>query len=330
MTKRFRSILQFKSVLLFVAVCFFASSCSNQSQKLLSDKGLSLQEILTLSPELTYPILITDSLLQKPGYDSMQLDDATFLQYLPDTLVQRLFPEKEALQLHVLGKATLKESGTYLFVRSGVGKKKKAIHLFYFSVQPAYLGNFLLSDRLKRSGKVHRYCKIDSRQNIAFISEQQMPTGEFWTGETIYYLNNQGQPVLAVTNTNEDLSDEIRGNPIDTLPRTHPHSADYSSDSKNLISVRDGKRKGTFEFFIHFSKQKGQCIGELKGTGEWVDAHKGIFRDTNSPCTIEFYFTRNSVRISEADGCGGYRDITCFFEGSYPRVKVSKTPKGRK
>jgi hypothetical protein len=305
-------------------------SCNHTAEKKITDEGLPLKELLALAPELSYPIVITDSLLQQPGFDSMRLHTSTFLQYLPDTLVQRIYPEKKELHLYVLGKATLKDNGTYLLVRSDYGKKKKNIYLFYFSAQPAYLGNFLLSNQLKRSGNVHRYCKIDSRQNIAFITEQKMPTGEYWTGETIYYLNSQGQPVLAVTNTNEDLSDEIRGNPIDTLPRKHAHSADYSTDSKNLVSIRDGQREGTFEFFIHFSKQKGQCIGEVKGTGQWVSAHKGIFTDNNTPCVIAFQFTGKSVTISEVEGCGAYRGITCFFEGTYPRVKTAKPAKSRK
>lgn len=314
----------------FFVLLLLVAGCKNHSQKLLSDEGLSLPDLLALAPELSYPILVTDSLLQKPGYDSMQLDHETFLKYLPDTLVQRIYPDKKELKLYVLGKATLKGNGTYLLIRSANGKKKQAIRLFYFSAQPAYLGNMLLSDRLKRSNKQHSYCKIDSRQNIAFIREQQTPTGEFWTAETIYYLNDQGQPVLAVTNSNEDLSDEIRGNPIDTLARTHPHSADYSTNSKNLISVRDGKRAGTFEFFIHFSKQNGKCIGEVRGTGAWITAHKGVYQDNNSPCVIEFQFTNKSVTINEVDGCGSYRGITCFFEGTFSRVKLPKSSKSRK
>ncbi|HMP86351.1 MAG TPA: hypothetical protein PKE63_03685, partial [Lacibacter sp.] len=221
---------------------------------------------------------------------------------------------------------TTADKGTYLFVKATDGKKQR-VHFYFFTNRQQYLGSMLLSDRVEKTASLNRYCRMDSRQNIAFITEKKMPTGEFWTGETIYYMNSEGQMVLAVTNTNEDLSDEIRGNPVDTLPRTHRHSGDYSTDRKNLVSVRDGIRPNTFRFFIHFSKQQGDCIGEVKGEGEWTGPHTGIFRDNNSPCVLEFRFTSASVSIRETDGCGSYRGITCFFEGTYP---LKKTPLQKK
>jgi hypothetical protein len=51
----------------------------------------------------------------------------------------------------------------------------------------------------------------------------------------------------------------------------------------------------------------------------WVDKQRGVFRDPESACVIYFTFTNRTVRIQEENGCGAYRDITCFFEGSYPR-----------
>jgi hypothetical protein len=44
---------------------------------------------------------------------------------------------------------------------------------------------------------------------------------------------------------------------------------------------------------------------------------------------MEFTFTKNAVTIKEIDGCGSYRGITCFFEGSFPRVKQMKYSKNK-
>jgi hypothetical protein len=188
----------------------------------------------------------------------------------------------------------------------------------------------LIDNQSRNTG--NRYFRIDSRFNISMIQERKVATGEIWTNETIYYMNDSGRFIIAMTNSNEDLSDEIMGNPIDTFARKNKFSADYTSDKKNLVSIRDGATAKTFQFFIHFSKQNGECIGELKGEAEWIDKTKGIFRDGDSDCAIEFSFGSSSVSIKEQNGCGSYRDITCFFEGSYPRKKepVQSKPKSKK
>ena len=126
---------------------------------------------------------------------------------------------------------------------------------------------------------------------------------------------------MAVTNTNEDLSNEILGNPIDSLFRKNKYSGDYSTDKKNLVSIRDGRTDKTLHFFIHFSKRQGSCVGELKGEADWVNKNLAVFRDNKSPCIIEFRFDKNQISIKETGGCGSFRDIKCTFEGSYPKVK---------
>jgi hypothetical protein len=39
---------------------------------------------------------------------------------------------------------------------------------------------------------------------------------------------------------------------------------------------------------------------------------------------VEFTFTGGKVTMKEKGGCGAYRDIQCFFEGSYWKKKTAK------
>jgi hypothetical protein len=162
---------------------------------------------------------------------------------------------------------------------------------------------------------------MDAKFNFYLIHKKMLPDGTEWNGEKVYYFDPSGLPVMAVTNTNEDLSNIILGNPIDSFPATHKFSGDYSTDKQNLVSIRDGRRNKTLQFFIHFSKREGNCIGEIKGEADWVNKTLAVFRDAKSPCVIEFRFTPKAVSIRETTGCGSYRDIKCIFEGNYPRVK---------
>lgn len=312
----------------FLLLLYLLPACREKKVKLVSDENLTLQELLAVAPDIRFPIIFNDSVLNKKDSDSTLLHLPTFRQYVPDSVFQKNYPSEKQLKLYVAGKATTKEKGTYLFVKSVAGKKK-AIHFYYFTGEPGYLGTMKLVDNSSPTKNVNRYCRIDSRFNIALVRERKMPTGEFWTGETIYYMDANGKMIVAMTNSNEDLSDEILGNPIDTLPRKHKHSGDYSTNNKNLVSIRDGARAKTLRFFIHFSKQNGECIGEVKGEADWVGEHKAVFQDNSSPCQLEFTFTKNAVNIKEIDGCGSYRGITCFFEGTYPRVKQMQYSKNK-
>lgn len=294
------------------------ASCKAKKPKTIADEDLTAGDFIALAPALTLPVTINDSLLNKKEGDSALINQTAFKTFLPDTVFNRIYPQTKQLKLYIVGKATDDKEGNYIIVKSIAGKARAA-QLFYFTKKETYLGSMKLIDNITKS--TGRYFRIDNRFNISMIQEKRVPTGEIWTNETIYYMNASGKFIIAMTNSNEDLSNEIMGNPIDTFAHKNKFSADYTSDKKNLVSIRDGSSAKTFQFFIHFSKQNGQCNGEIKGEGEWITKTKGIFHDGSSACAIEFNFSSSSVSISEQNGCGSYRDITCFFEGSYPRKK---------
>ncbi len=302
------------------------AACKTKKPKTITDEDLTAGDFIALAPALTLPVSINDSLLNKKEKDSALINQTAFKTFLPDTVFKKFYPQTKQLKLYLIGKATDNEKGNYIIVKSVAGKSRAA-QLFYFTKKDTYLGGMKLIDNLGKS--TGRYFRIDNRFNISMIQERRVATGEIWTNETIYFMNDSGRFIIAMTNSNEDLSGEIMGNPIDTFARKNKFSADYTSDKKNLVSIRDGSSEKTFQFFIHFSKQNGECIGEIKGEGEWIDKTKGIFRDGNSDCAIEFSFGSSSVTIREQNGCGSYRNITCFFEGSYPRKKVPVVPKSK-
>ncbi|MBX9784995.1 MAG: hypothetical protein K2X48_17030 [Chitinophagaceae bacterium] len=301
-----------------------AAACKEKKQKTVADADLSLSDFIALAPEVKLPYIINDSLLVKKETDSAAINTTVFQTFIPDSVFTASFPQAKTLKLFLLGKSTEAKKGTYVFVKSVTGAKK-AIHFFYFKENKTCLGHMKLHSNENTTG--NQYCKIDGRYNISFIKEQKTPTGEYWTDERLYYMDGNGKMILTMTNSTQDKSDEIMGNPIDTLPRKNKFSADYSNDKKNLVSVRDGNTPEKFQFFIHFSKQNGDCVGEIKGEGEFTTPGKGVFHDDESPCEIIFSFSSGSVTIKESNGCGSYRGITCFFEGTYTKKKEPVKPK---
>lgn len=313
---------KFSSVglLIIIAHIGFFLSCKESVPPKISDQGLSVPDFLKIAPELSLPVTIHENDLSQIKYDSSTVHLPTFKSYFKDSLFQTIFGEKRKQKISVVGKVQLEDKSTYLVVREVSGKNKSAI-IIYFNPKGNYLGHLVLISPKQRITSEKYSFKIDSKLNISLITERQISKEELWTGEKIYYFDPSGLPIIAVTNTNEDLSNEILGNPIDSIPRKNKYAGDYSTDKKNLVSIRDGRTEKSMQFFIHFSKRQGNCVGEIKGEADWVNKNFAVFRDNKSQCIIEFRFSYQRVTIRETNGCGSYRDIKCTFEGSYPKVK---------
>lgn len=286
----------------------------------MSDEGLSSKDFFDLVKTIRPPVIIHEEELMKPLSDSDKVHAATFASFLPDTVFDAITNKKNKAMIGVSGKLTAPDESIYLLLKVVIGKQRQ-ISVLYFDKKMQYMGRLTLLDTKQTIRNVHHSCKIDARFNISLITEKKSPTGQSWTGERIYFFDASGLPIMAVTNTNEDLSNRILGNPIDSFPATQKHTGDYSGDAKNLVSIRDGRTRQSIYFFMHVSKQQGKCVAELKGEADWVNKNKAIFRDDKTPCVIEFNFSSNSLLIKEMAGCGTYRDIGCVIEGKYPRKK---------
>jgi hypothetical protein len=320
-----RFITASSGVMIIALILLFA--CKSKKVKTVQDEDLSASEFISLVPKVSFPVIIHDTMLNKKPNDSALINQAVFKTFIPDSVFKKYYPQTKQLKLYLAGKVSDGAEGSYIMIKS-ILPSSRAAHVFYFDKSASYKGSMKLADANQKA-KGNRYTKIDSRLNITMVDEAKLSTGELQVAETVYYLDEDGSFKIAMTNSNEDLSDEVMGNPIDTFPRKNKFSADYSNDKKNFISIRDDTSAKSFYFYIHFSKQNGECTGEVKGKGTWVDKTKGVFNDESSDCVILLNFTSSSVSIKEEDGCGSYRGITCFFEGTYARNKEAVKPKDK-
>jgi hypothetical protein len=95
------------------------------------------------------------------------------------------------------------------------------------------------------------------------------------------------------------------------------------------VSFRDSRNVNKRRFFIHFEKNNGDCIGELKGEAVMKSATTAEYREPGEPCSLQFSFTGSAVTIKELTGCGSKRGVRCSFNGVYSRKKEIK-PKTKK
>lgn len=315
-----------KQYLLLLPILLLIVACKEKKTSLTDEETVSVAEFIEFFPEATLPIRIADTSLAKKSTDSLQIGYKIFTQFIPDSLIQRDFGKGATPRFFPLGRTQEKGKEIYLAIKATTGSKRVA-YLACFSKDH----EFLQLMPLVRTGfdtYSSAYGTLDRKFQITTYYEQKRANNETAFKRNVYIYNSGANEfTLILTEPNEEMIENVI-NPIDTFPAKHKFSGDYVKDKKNFISVRDGRKANEPLIFVHF--EKSDCHGEVKGTARLVSATTAVFQESGNPCTLEFNFTANRVVMKETGGCGSYRDIKCFFEGSYPKKKApAKTKSGK-
>lgn len=298
-------------------------SCKNKRTTLTDDDPtVSSEEFVDFFPEMRLPYSLADTSLLKKSSDSALIGSKIFTQMVGDTVLKRVFGTKKPT-LYMIGRVPVKKAETYLFIKA-IGTDKKAAYVLTFDKDQKFVASLPLLV-LDADPQTQQTAGMDSRYTITMNRQRRQTDGSSIYRKDAYVYNSAGVYTLIVTESNEDVaatSDVV--NPLDTFSRKHKYSGDYLKDKRNMIAVRDGRNGQTMRFFVHFEKDKGACRGELRGEATYTQPNIAIFRESGDPCVLQFSFTANSVSMKELEGCGNYRDIKCFFEGSFPRKKEPK------
>lgn len=277
------------------------------------DRVLTFADFRAFFPEPALPYrLNADSLRQQP--DSAAFPAKLVSQFLPDTLGKDVF--KPADKPKFFPRAYLEMNDLQLLVVEGTTRTAAAAWVCIYDKRDTFLRRHVIA---RTGARVTLGTVLDTRNNLRITTETRRGAGQFSTREDVYSVDEDGRLALILTNSNEPAN-AVLYNPIDTFPRKHKYSGNFGSGEMNLLAIRDGEVPQEFLFYIHFSRNKGACIGELDGTGRFTGANTGQFRDKYSSCILDFKFSNNSVTVSETS-CGAYRGITCSFEGTYPRKR---------
>jgi hypothetical protein len=172
---------------------------------------------------------------------------------------------------------------------------------------------------------------MDKKYTLIETFQKKGADGQFSEARNVYILNTEAA-MFSMIMTDEGVADQEQEiiNPIDTFPGKNKFSGDYIKNKRNYVSFRDSENPSELLFFIHFEKDDGECAGELKGKAVLQGAKIALYRANGNPCVLEFTFGTNNVTMKELDACGSYRDIKCFFDGTYSKQKEIKPKTKRK
>jgi hypothetical protein len=302
-----------KLVLALLVICLLGA-CKSKHKKVAGDE-FTFEDFRDLFTTTQLPYKLTLDSLRAKEVDSLSIEPELMKQFLTDTLSAKDFPAGSAVQYFPL--AYLEGDKINYFVVKATGKTARMAYLCVIDKKGHYL-NRLQVGKLVDNGNSTKYFSIDNKRAVKITEEQQLGPGRTATKEEFYDVAADGKAMLVMTNSSGDAVAGQIFNPIDTLPRKHKLSGDYEAGELSIVSVRDGKDVKSFQFFISFAKESG-CKGELSGTGHFTGANKGEYKDKDSDCGISFQFSAGHLSIKEIGGCGAYRGVKCFFEGSFKK-----------
>ena len=297
-------------------------SCNRSTSAGGTGSEVSFQDFLNLFPEVSRPFSWDRDSLELRFPDSLSLDRAKVGVYLADSLWGAGGGTQARTRIYPVGRIRYPDHLRVLVAETAFGSGRRGWLLVYGKadtlvsvMQVASLDQHAPSDVFSLN--------IDNQYLVHVNERKTLSTGQVILRERVYSIDADGSAVLILTNTNQPASAGSYVNPIDTLAATEAHSGDYFSGSSGIVSVRDGKTSRECRFYVHLDQQGGDCTGEVEGVARFTGKNTAEFTQQDGPCAIRFTFTRNQVVIRETGGCGAYRGVGCYFDGTYRKKPAS-------
>ncbi|HMK26840.1 MAG TPA: hypothetical protein VK483_12495 [Chitinophagaceae bacterium] len=316
-----------KLILSLLAFALLAGCKHKKKPSMAGEEPVRASDFIEFFQPVKLSYQLADSILPKKEKDSLLISYKIFTQFVPDSILIKIFGKGTKLKIYALGRAEEPEAGTYLFVKT-VTSDKKAVLILAFDMKHQFLAA-LTALRPGASAATLQSVTMDRKYTITKTILRKNANGSMSEGKDVYVLNAEAKNfMLIMTDALEDKATELI-NPIDTMPRKNKYAADYGSGKMNLVSIRDGRKNDRIHFFIHFEKNNGGCTGELKGEAMFRSPNTAEYREAGDPCILKFIFSSGSVSLKE-EGCGSRRGLQCLFDGSFPRKREIKPKKPSK
>lgn len=308
---------------LFILLALAAlAACKGKKKPVLSgDEPVDVSDFVAFFEPLNLPFQYGDTSLAKKEKDSLLISYKVFTQFVPDSILGKVYGKGVKPKIYSLGKAEASKAERYLFIKT-VTAEKKAVFVLAFDKKNKFITGMpvLRPDNLSTTSQS---VSLDRRFSLTKTMQRKNADGSLSEGKDVYVLNADARTfMLIMTDALDERVTELI-NPIDTLPRKHKYAADYGPGKMNLVSIRDGRKSDRLTFFVHFEKNNGECTGELKGEAMLKSANTAEYRESGDPCVLTFTFSSSSVTLKE-ENCGSRRGLNCSFDGSFGRRKWVK------
>ena len=300
--------------------------CAETKTDLSGNTPLKINDFNAAFKNIELPIRINDTNLVA-FTDTIKIGRKALAQFLPDSVVDAIAPKLiKNSSIFTVGKIE-KETEYYLLLNNK-DAKKQTVSVIAFSKKNVFLGYQILTqfDLTQKGSQFYGKTLLINKEPTFLIEENKLDPEQGLTNEKKGWAYTEQGFRLIYLDANIKPEQKAILNPIDTLPTVNTYSGDYARDKKNFISLRDFGNANKYQFFLHFEKKDGTCVGELKGLLNF-NKNQATYSEKGDPCTIQFTITGNVIKIKEDGNCGNHRNMTCYFNDSYDKKRKAKSKK---
>ena len=300
--------------------------CAETKTDLSGNTPLKINDFNAAFKNIELPIRINDTNLAS-FTDTVEIGRKALEQFLPDSVVDVIAPKllKNA-SIFTVGKIE-KETEYYLLLNNK-DARRQTVFVITFSKKNVFLDYQVLTqfDLSQKSSQFYGKTLLINKEPTFLIEENKLDPEKGISNEKKGWAYTDQGFRLIYLDANIKPAQKAILNPIDTLPTLNTFSGNYARDKKNFISLRDFGNPNKYQFFLHFEKKEGDCVGELKGLLNFVK-NQATYSEKGDPCTIQFTITGNIIKIKEDGNCGNHRNMTCYFNDSYDKKRKPKSKK---
>jgi uncharacterized protein YneR len=302
-------------------------ACSEKKTDFSGNTPLKINDFNKVFKTVELPISISDSNLSKLR-DTIEIGAKALGQFVPDSVVENIIPAKDQKAvLYPLLK--IEKEAEYYLMLNVHRPTKDEIAVVVFSKKNVYLDYKIITSFLvEHKGSRHYGKSVSINKEPTFlVEENKMDEENVLVYEKNGWAFTENHFRLIYFDSNKKPESKTIINPLDTLATNYVYSGDYARDAKNFISLRDFTGVANkYQFFMHFEKKEGTCVGELKGLLNF-NKNQATYTEKGDPCIIHFTISGQIIKIKEDGNCGNHRNMTCYFNDSYDKKRKPKKKK---
>jgi hypothetical protein len=319
-----------KWILIF-ALPFLLLACKDKKNGAEGEGVMKIGDFLALFPKKNLPYQLNDSTVKKSSKDSGAIKYEIFTQFVSDSIIIKDFGKKSKPVFYPLGRIEVTDEETYLYAKAAKDNKRVVYLIILDEKQKYAVGKAMIVTSTDAGSSQNT--ALDAKHTITSTIQYRTAKGlTIYRKEAYVYNKDASALTLILTESNDESATRQVDvyNPLDTFPKKNKYSGDYMQDKTNIVSIRDGKNDKEFLFFIHFEKENGICKGEIREKASFLTPGLAVYSEPGNPCVLQFIFKGNTVSLKEEKACGAFRDIKCFFDGSFTKKKEPKPAKESK
>jgi len=311
----------------WLAVLCCVMACSEKKTDLSGNTPLKINDFNKVFKTVELPISLSDTNLTTTR-DTLEIGAKALAQFVPDSVVEKIISSKDKKAILYPLLKIEKETEYYLLLNVHHPTNDE-IAVVVFSKKNAYLDYKIITNFLNEHKGSRHYGKSVSinKEPTFLVEENKMDDENVLVYEKNGWAYTDNHFRLIYFDSNKKPQSKSIINPIDTLATNNMYSGDYARDNKNFISLRDFTGVANkYQFFLHFEKKEGTCIGELKGLLNF-NKNQATYTEKGDPCIIHFTIIGQIIKIKEDGNCGNHRNMTCYFNDSYDKKRKPKKKK---